>query len=78
MLRSADEIDKLQKKYFEAELEVVEYKLDFESTRNMFKYIKNSGVSGSRKVLNYKQTKKLMQDYPLNYLEFEVVFIHTV
>jgi malonyl-CoA O-methyltransferase len=75
LLRSADEIDKLQKKYFDAELEVVEYKLEFESTRDMFKYIKNSGVSGSRKVLDYKQTKKLMHDYPLNYLEFEVVFI---
>ena len=78
LLRSADEIDRLQKKYFDAEFEVVEYKLEFESTRDMFKYIKNSGVSGSRKVLDYKQTKKLMQDYPLNYLEFEVVFIHSI
>ncbi|EDZ62903.1 methyltransferase, type 12 [Sulfurimonas gotlandica GD1] len=77
LLRSAQMIDELQKKYFDAELEIVEYKLEFESTRNMFKYIKNSGVSGSRKVLDYKQTKKLMQDYPLNYLEFEVVFIHS-
>ena len=77
LLRSADEINELQKKYFDAELEVVEYKLEFESTREIFKYIKNSGVSGARRVLNYKQTKKLMQDYPLNYLEFEVVFIHS-
>lgn len=78
MLRSAEEIDKLQKKYFDADFEVVEYKLEFESTRDMFRYIKNSGVSGSRKVLDYKQTKKLMHDYPLKYLEFEVVFIHTI
>ncbi|WP_415397082.1 methyltransferase domain-containing protein [Sulfurimonas sp. CS5] len=77
ILRSTDEIYKLQKKYFDADFEVVEYKLEFESTRDMFRYIKNSGVSGSRKVLDYKQTKKLMQDYPLKYLEFEVVFIHT-
>ncbi|WP_373001747.1 methyltransferase domain-containing protein [Sulfurimonas sp.] len=77
LLRSTDEIDKLQKKYFDAELGVVEYKLEFETTRAMFKYIKNSGVSGSRKVLDYKQTKKLMYDYPLNYLEFEVVFINS-
>ena len=75
LLRSAEMINELQKKYFDADLEVVEYKLEFESTRDMFKYIKNSGVSGSRKVLDYKQTKKLMNDYPLNYLEFEVVFI---
>ena len=75
ILRSADEVNALQKKYFEAEFEVVNYRLEFESTREMFKYIKQSGVSGSRKVLDYKQTKKLMREYPLNYLEFEVAFI---
>lgn len=77
ILRSVDEVNTLQKKYFDAKFEVVEYKLEFESTRDMFRYIKKSGVSGSRKVLNYKQTKKLMNDYPVNYLEFEVVFITT-
>lgn len=77
ILRSVDEINRLQKKYFDAKFEVVQYKLEFESTRDMFRYIKRSGVSGSRKVLNYKQTKKLMNDYPVNYLEFEVVFITT-
>lgn len=75
ILRSVDEINRLQKKYFDAKFEVVEYKLEFESTRDMFRYIKKSGVSGSRKVLSYKQTKKLMNEYPVNYLEFEVVFI---
>jgi len=75
MLKSVDEIDKLQKKYFNANFEVVEYRLEFESTREMFQYIKQSGVSGARKVLNYKQTKQLMNNYPVNYLEFEVVFI---
>lgn len=75
MLRSADEINTLQKKYFDAEFEVVNYKLEFDSIRDMFKYIKQSGVSASRKVLDYKRTKKLMREYPLNYLEFEVVFI---
>lgn len=75
LLRSADEIYKLQKKYFDAKFEIVEYKLEFESTRDMFRYIKKSGVSGSRKALSYKQTKKLMDEYPVNYLEFEVVFI---
>ena len=75
MLRTADEVHDLQKKYFDAEFEIVSYKLEFESTREMFKYIKQSGVSASRKALDYKQTKKLMNEYPLNYLEFEVVFI---
>ncbi len=76
-LRSADEIYELQKKYFNAEFEIVEYKLEFNSTRDMFKYIKQSGVSGSRKALNYRQTKELLQNYPTNYLEFEVVFIYS-
>jgi len=75
LLKSADEIYKLQKKYFDVNFEIVKYKLEFSSTREMFRYIKRSGVSGSRKILDYKQTKQLMKDYPLNYLEFEVVFI---
>ena len=78
LLRSAKEIEILQKKYFKSAFEVVEYRLEFESTREMFQYIKKSGVSGSRKVLDYKQTKKLMREYPLNYLEFEVAFIYSV
>ncbi len=77
LLRDAKEIDLLQKKYFNSDFEVVNYRLEFESTREMFKYIKNSGVSGSRRVLNYKQTKELLLKYPLKYLEFEVVFIHS-
>ena len=75
ILRSAQEIKILQENYFDADFEVVNYKLEFDSVRDMFRYIKKSGVSGSRKVLNFKQTKQLMQEYPLDYLEFEVVFI---
>lgn len=75
ILRSAKEIEELQKKYFDADFEVIRYKLEFENTREMFLYIKKSGVSGSRKVLNYRQTKDLIRDYPLEYLEFEVAFI---
>jgi malonyl-CoA O-methyltransferase len=76
LLRSRKELKALQKKYFpDAKFEVVEYKLEFESVRDMFRYIKKSGVSGSRRLLSYKETKKLMAEYPLNYLEFEVAFI---
>ncbi len=75
ILKSADDIKKLKEKYFDADFEVVNYKLEFDSVRDMFRYIKKSGVSASRKVLSFKQTKKLMEEYPLNYLEFEVVFI---
>ncbi|MEA3229177.1 MAG: methyltransferase domain-containing protein [Campylobacterota bacterium] len=75
ILRGAKEVEKLQKKYFNAESEVVNYKLEFHSTRDIFKYIKQSGVSGSRTILNFAQTKKLMNEYPLSYLEFEVIYI---
>ena len=75
LLRDTKEIKELQEKYFNAAFEVVKYTLEFESVREMFKYIKRSGVSGSRNLLSFKQTKKLMQEYPLNYLEFEVAFI---
>jgi malonyl-CoA O-methyltransferase len=41
----------------------------------MFRYIKQSGVSGGERKLSYTQTKQLMENYPLKYLEFEVLFI---
>ena len=75
LLRSKEELHHLQKTILDAEFEVVKYKLDFENTREMFRYIKNSGVSGSRNVLSFKETKALMREYPLDYLEFEVAFI---
>ncbi len=75
ILQSSKEIDALQKKYFDAEFEVLNYKLKFDTTKDMFSYIKKSGVSGSRKILSFKQTKELMRKYPVDYLEFEVAFI---
>lgn len=75
LLRSSDELEGLAKRYFNAKVEVVQYKLAFDSVREMFRYIKRSGVSGNRNILGYKEMKKLMESYPLDYLEFEVVFI---
>ena len=75
LLRSSDEVITLAKQHFNVEVEVVQYKLEFESVREMFRYIKRSGVSGNRNLLGFKEMKKLMKEYPLNYLEFEVVFL---
>lgn len=76
LLRSKDELNELQKRYFaSATFEVLNYTLEFDSVREMFLYIKRSGVSGARNILSFKETKKLMQEYPLGYLEFEVAFI---
>ena len=77
LLRTKEEVELLQKKHFNVNYEVLNYKLVFDNVRDMFKYIKRSGVSGSRNVLNFKQTKELMKNYPLNYLEFEVAFIYS-
>ena len=55
-------------------LEKFEYKLIFNSKKELFRYIKNSGTRGENQ-LTYAQAKKLYQDYPFNFLEFEVVFI---
>ncbi|MEA3373978.1 MAG: methyltransferase domain-containing protein [Campylobacterota bacterium] len=77
LLRSSDEVAALAKNCFNADAHTVHYKLAFDSVREMFRYIKKSGVSGGRNALSYKQTKTLMETYPLDYLEFEVVFIQT-
>lgn len=75
LLRSSDTVQQVIKQYFDVTTMTKQYTLSFGSTREMFQYIKKSGVSGGRKVLDYKQTKELMQKYPLDYLEFEVLFI---
>ncbi len=76
LLRSSDEVIRMAKLSFDAEYTILHYRLTFSTTRDMFRYIKHSGVSGGRNVLNYQQMKELMNDYPLNYLEFEIVLIH--
>lgn len=75
ILLSSEEIIAIAQNAFLASYEVIRYTLEFDSVREMFRYIKRSGVSGGRRVLNYQQTKHLMENYPLNYLEFEVLFI---
>jgi len=82
ILKSSDEVIEIANHHFTAHYEIVHYEivhyvLDFDSVREMFRYIKRSGVSGGRRVLDFSQTKRLMEVYPLNYLEFEVVFIRS-
>jgi len=73
-----DELQEILEKYYDASFKTRVYRLEFENIREMFQYIKKSGVSGGEKQLSYKQTKHLMQNYPLNYLEFEVLFMEGV
>lgn len=75
ILKSSDEMIEIASRHFEAQYEIVRYVLEFDSVREMFRYIKRSGVSAGRRVLDFTQTKRLMESYPLKFLEFEVVFI---
>ncbi len=75
-LRTEDEIKNLSEKYFDANFELLNYQLAFPSVRSMFQYIKKTGVSGGENKLNYKELRQLMKEYPLDYLEFEVLIIN--
>lgn len=61
--------------YFECEFELYNYNLEFDSKKELFDYIKNSGVSGGNDLLSFKDAKRLYREYDLNYLEFEVIFV---
>lgn len=75
---SLNEIKDAFSKYFVCDFEVHNYNLEFENKKDLFDYIKKSGVSGNSAELDFKIAKKLYKEYDLNYLEFEVIFIKTV
>lgn len=62
----------------EYEFEVLNYNLEFDNKKELFDYIKNSGVSGGGEMLSFKDAKRLYKEYKLNYLEFEVIFVKSV
>ena len=72
------QIEKAFSDHFDCDFETIVYKLEFENKKDLFKYIKKSGVSGGSKSLDFKNAKKLYKEYKLNYLEFEVIFVKTV
>ncbi len=61
-------------KYLDVEIYTKEYKIEFKNRKEMFAYIKKSGISGGEKRLSHKESKRLLRDYPHNFLEFEVLF----
>lgn len=62
-------------KYYAAKYRIEEYALTFPNTKEMFRYIQKSGVGGGKRTMGYKQMKKVIEEYPLDYLEFEVLFV---
>ena len=73
-----DSIKKAFLEHFNCEFETIMYKLEFDNKKDLFDYIKKSGVSGGSATLDFKMAKKLYKEYKLNYLEFEVIFVKTV
>jgi malonyl-CoA O-methyltransferase len=59
---------------YNATFEVFEYKLHFENKKELFDYIKNSGVGGESK-LDFKEAKNLYKNYNYDFLSFEVIFV---
>jgi len=74
-LPNANQLSMTLDKYFDFKSELKEYRLEFEDNISKFRYIKKSGVSSGKRELGYKDTKKLIREYPLSYLEFEVLFV---
>jgi len=60
---------------YDCEFEIYNYDLKFDNKKDMFDYIKHSGVSGSSNSLSFKDAKRLYTEYNLDYLEFEVIFV---
>ncbi len=73
-LPKSDHLTKILQKYFACTCEIKTYRLDFPDNISKFRYIKQSGVSGGKRKLNVEQTRKLIREYPHDYLEFEVLF----
>ena len=77
-IHSAERLGSAIERYYHASCTIKEYRLSFDSTREMFRYIKKSGVSGGTRQLGYRETRRVMQAYPLPYLEFEVLFVRGI
>ena len=75
ILPSNQKVIDIFKKRFKIDYKIESYKLYFDDKLSIFRYIKESGVSGGVQRLNFLETKKLIKNYPLNFLEFEVVYL---
>ncbi|BAF70944.1 class I SAM-dependent methyltransferase [Nitratiruptor sp. SB155-2] len=70
-----DEILQQARNFFMLNYEKRVYRLFFSSSKEMFTYIKRSGVSAGKKMASIGELKRLFREYPHSYLEFEVVFL---
>jgi len=69
-------IEAAKRQFNNPEIQIEMYKMYFKDKKSLFSYIKKSGVSAGERKLGISQMRALMRDYPLDYLEFEVVYIN--
>ena len=55
-------------------IEILDYKIEFNSPKEIFEYIKFSGVNAKTKA-NIKDVKRFLKEFPVNFLEFEIVVL---
>ena len=67
--------ESFNKYYTPNKIELYNFKLEFNSTLDMLRYIKKSGVSGGGFGLKFSQINKILKEYPYNYLEFETILL---
>ncbi len=72
-IRSAGETIEALRRHFDAEIDLLRYRLFFKDALSMLRYIKRSGVSGGAGLLGYREIKRIVETYPFPWLEFEVV-----
>ncbi len=74
-IRSKEEIEKILKdNSIDCQLYTKRYSLKFDNTKEMFRYLKKSGVN-REKVLDFKDAKRAILCLESNDLEFEVIFL---
>jgi len=59
------------------DLDIQSYQLEFNSSRELLKHIKNSGVSGNLNRVSPKILKEFIREEPLKKLSFEVLYINS-
>ena len=63
-------------KILNPKIEILNYKLTFDSPKEMLEYIKFSGVNAKTKA-NIKDIKKFIKEFPFNFLEFEIIILQS-
>ncbi len=61
-------------KILNPKIEILNYKMTFSSAKEIFEYIKFSGVRGNVKC-NVSLMKKFFREFPIDFLEYEIVVL---